>query len=170
MGGNGSGGMRVGAGRKSKDQATAALHGSKGRVERAQSQPLPLEHVSIPGDLPAEQATVWAELAPHALAARTLTQATAGAFRDLCEAVVLKRALLKRIEFDGLTYQKVSVDGAGVEHVEVKAHPLLTQHRGMMQRTEAGYARFRLAPIGKEIAAAVADVDPFDSFDDGSVQ
>jgi hypothetical protein len=119
----------------------------------------------MPSDLPAEQAAVWGELAPLALTQRTLLAATVQAFRDLCEAIVLKRSMLERIEADGLTYLKVTVDGAGTEHSELKAHPLISQHRGMMQRVEAGLARFRLAPIGKEILPAAEPSDPFDEFD-----
>lgn len=179
MGGKGSGGLRVGAGRKSKDKAEARLHGSRQRTvvrfpgAAAPNVPsvAPLERVDPPADLPAEQKAVWIALAPHALVARTLTPGTAQAFRDLCEAIVLKRALLERVQADGLTYEKVSVDGAGVEHVELKAHPLISQHRGMMQRVEAGFTRFRLAPMGKEIAPPDPPADPFAEFEErGSVQ
>jgi hypothetical protein len=109
--------------------------------------------VEAPSGLPAEQAVLWSELAPHALASHTLTLETALAFRDLVEAIVVKRALLTRIEADGLVYIKVMVDGAGTEHQELKSHPLLTQFRGLMQRVEAGMARFRLTPDGKDHGA-----------------
>lgn len=167
MGGIGSGGQ-PGTGRKPKDDRTAFVHGREGA--KAPKPSAPLATVTMPSDLPAEQAAIWTELAPHALSAHTLTEATASAFRDLCEAIVIKRSMLERIQADGLTYEKVTVDGAGVEHTELKAHPLISQHRGMMQRVEAGYARFRLAPVGKEIAAPVGDADPFDEFEGGPVQ
>lgn len=82
---------------------------------------------------------------------RTLNEDTKDAFRDLCELIVWRRRLLAQIERDGLTYTKVSVDGAGVEHTELKKHPLLGEYRGLMQRVEAGRLRFRLAPNGKAL-------------------
>lgn len=166
MGGIGSGGQ-PGVGRKPKDQQTAFVHGREGSKAPTVQ---PLEPVRMPSDLPEAQKVVWAELAPHARQARTLSPATAGAFRDLCDAIVLKRAMADRIEADGLTYTKVSVDGAGVEHQELKAHPLISQHRGMMQRVEAGLVRFRLAPIGKELAAPVEPEDPFNEFEGETLQ
>src|SRR5712671_5989268 len=130
-----SGGLRVNAGRPRKDKTLGWLGGHSGKRGKAPAKPtaVPVLPVVPMPELPAEQQAVWSELAPHAREARTLIPSTAGAFRDLCEAIVLKRALLARIEQDGLTYLKVSVDGAGVEHTEIKAHPLLAQHRGMMQ-------------------------------------
>ena len=160
MGGKGSGGSRVGAGAKRKDSALALVHGSRGLVSQKPSpysgvvSGLPAV-VESPSDLPAEQAVLWDELAPHALASHTLTPETALAFRDLLEAIVVKRALLARVESDGLVYIKVTVDGTGAEHQELKSHTLLVQFRGLMQRVEAGMARFRLTPDGKDHGAVV---------------
>jgi hypothetical protein len=111
----------------------------------------PLPPVKRPHDLPKPQQDVWDELAPHALAARTLTEGTALSFRDLCEAIVVKRMMLSTILADGLT-------------VDQQAHDLLPQYRGMLQRVEAGLTRFRLAPMGKEIVVATPVEDPFEEF------
>ena len=158
------GGVRVGSGRKPLTGHVASLHGSRGNVAgRAPnwSSPSPLappEPVAMPTDLSAEQAAVWLELAPHALEARTLTAGTVQSFRDLCEAIVVRRAMLAQIDREGL----IILVG---EAADRKAHPLLAHHRGMMQRVEAGLTRFRLAPMGKEILAPIKAVDPFDEFD-----
>lgn len=168
MGGIGSGGHAA-AGRKPKDRRTAFVHGQRGAKAQQAAANAP-EAVAIPADLPVEQREVWTSLAPFAVQARTLTKATAQAFRDLCEAIVVKRSMLERIREDGMTYLKVTVDGAGQEHTEVKAHPLISQHRGMMQRVEAGMTRFRLAPIGKEMVTEEPAADPFAEFDEGTVQ
>jgi len=128
----------------------------------------PFEPVNTPQDLPDAYKQVWDDLAPHALEARTLTAGTAAAFRDLCEAIVLKRMMLAEILADGLTGTKVTVQmdesGGGLQSVEKKAHTLLSQYRGMMQRVEAGFTRFRLAPMGKEIVVEQKAVDPFEEF------
>ena len=165
------GGARVGSGRKPKGASILSLHG--GRVRNAANVPStvpnqPFEPVNTPQDLPDVQQAVWNELAPHALEARTLTAGTAAAFRDLCEAIVLKRMMLAEILADGLTGTKVTVQmdesGGGLQSVEKKAHTLLSQYRGMMQRVEAGFTRFRLAPMGKEIVVEQKAVDPFEEF------
>jgi phage terminase small subunit len=160
MGGKGSGGARVGAGRRAKTQAEHVLAGTAAPVPSAlpPAPPAPIADVPPPADLPLDQLALWQQLAPFALEARTLTPATALAFRDLCEAIVVKRALLAEIQKDGWTRNPVSGK---------KAHPLLGHHRGMMQRVEAGMARFKLAPIGKELSDATPTEDPFSEFDQG---
>ncbi len=171
MGGRGSGGTRAGAGRKSLGGKLLSLHGGQAR-QPAQAAPIvsnePLPPVKQPENLPEAYQVLWNELAPHALAARTLTDGTAAAFRDLCEAIILKRMMLAEILADGLTGTKVTLQmdeaGGGVQSVEKKAHTLLSQYRGMMQRVEAGFTRFRLAPMGKEIVVAEKAVDPFEEF------
>lgn len=165
------GGARVGAGRKPKGASILSLHGGRvrsgGKVPSTVSN-APLPSVKSPEDLPSEHQKVWNELAPHARAARTLTVGTAAAFRDLCEAIVLKRMMLAEILADGLTGNKVTLQmdeaGGGVQSVEKKAHTLLSQYRGMMQRVEAGFTRFRLAPMGKELAVEEKAADPFEEF------
>ena len=141
------GGARVGSGRKPKDVAMAALHGSRQRtVVRFPAQPGALaqsapEPVGAPADLKGRPLRVWLELAPFALAGLTLTAGTSAAFSMLSRAIALERKLAK-----------------GKEAGESK-------HRGMMQRVEAGMTRFRLAPMGKAIVQPAKVEDPFDEFD-----
>lgn len=165
MGGIGSGGQ-PGVGQKPKDQQTGFVHGQRGAKSSSGAATLP-DVVPMPADLTPDQAEVWSGLADHARQQRTLAKATAQAFRDLCAAIVSRDRMAAQVERDGLTYLKVTVDGSGQEHTEIKAHPLVSQHRGMMQRVEAGMTRFRLAPVGKEFAVASEAVDPFDEFEDG---
>ncbi len=164
MGGLGSGGFRANAGRKSKSARVLALHGGRDRKPKPIVPEGPPVPVDMPQGLPTDQQTVWTELAPLALEQRTLTPATAGSFRDLCHAIVVRDGLLATIQAQGWTFLKISVDGAGVEHQELKKHPLVADHRGWEQRVEAGRARFRLAPIGKEIVVAAKAADPFEEF------
>ena len=172
MGGFGSGGQRVGAGRKSKGARVLALHGgrdrSKGAKKAEGAASAPEKPVNPPEGMPEAQKAVWCELAPHALAARTLTPGTAAAFGLLCKQIVLEGLMFAQIMKDGLTGDKVTLqmeeNGAGLQSVEKKAHTLLAQHRGMMQRVEAGYAKFKLAPIGKEIVQPAKAEDPFEEF------
>lgn len=165
------GGARTGAGRPRQSDDSRWLGGDAGgRGGHAEPPPKRPEVrlIPAPADLPAEQAEVWNELAPHACAARTLIDGTVHAFRDLCEAIVLKRKMAAAIQANGLTYLKVTIDGSGQEHTEQKANPLLAQHRGMMQRIEAALLRFRLSPMGKELTPVEPVKDEWAEFDQPS--
>jgi hypothetical protein len=170
MGGKGSGGARPGTGPKPKAAHTAHVHGSRRQRGAKPVEVPPITLIPAPSDLTEAQLAVWNELAPQACAERTLVASTIRAFRDLCEAIVLKQSMAAAIEANGLTYLKVTIDGAGQEHTEQKANPLLSQHRGMMQRVETGMLRFRLSPMGKEIIPSEVPADPFDEFDQETVQ
>jgi hypothetical protein len=165
MGGKGSGGARVGSGPKRKSDREARLTGARKRM-LVQGVPLPpAPPIAQPEGLPADQQAVWAELYPLAVEARTLTAATLGSFRDLVRSIVVRDRILEDINATGWTYLKHSVDGAGVEHEELRKHPLVSDLRGWEQRVEAGRARFRLAPIGKEIASRPREEDAFSEFE-----
>ena len=87
---------------------------------------------------------VWRALAPHAVATRTLTPATALAFQLLCRNILLERELGGRVLDRGSA-----------------------SHRGMLQRVQAGLLAFNLAPCGKAMevdAPATPVVDPLDRF------
>lgn len=134
-------------------------HAQTGR--RPQEAPIlddtPLPDVPMPDGLSMAEAAVWQALAPLAIGERTLTPVTSERFRLLCEARVMVQSMAAQLQADGWTYKKVTIDGSGQEHTEVKAHPLCSPHRGMMQRVEAGMAAFRLAPIGKALAVKQKD-------------
>lgn len=147
MGGKGSGGARPNSGPKRRDPNAAWLAGSKKRgpsgVVRPQT-PLDgaVEAVQRPKDMSADDAAVWDELAPFALAQGTLKPCFAMAFADLCGLIVLERKL--------------------------RAAPLAVagpDHRGMLQRVEAGRARFRLVPDGKPVVSDEAPKDEWAEFD-----
>ena len=166
-----SGGLRVGAGRRPKNEFTRWLDGNAGkRGQKEKTAPVApvLVPVEPPSDLGEAELMVWKVNAPHAVEARTLTPGTVEAFRELCQAIVRERLLWAQIHECGLQYVKILIDGAGVEHRELKANPLLGHHRGMLQRVEAGRRAFQLAPVGKAILPPAKPEDPFDEFDDSS--
>lgn len=149
MGGQGSGGLRTGAGRKSKRLAEKVLAGTASKQQRQAGAKLPVvEEFDAPNDLTTEERLVWMRLAPSAFAARTLTKATEYQFVMLCRNIVLERRIAANEELVG---------GAN--------------HRGIIQRVDAELARFMLAPMGKPIVDAVEKpVDPFSEFEsDGAV-
>jgi hypothetical protein len=142
MGGHGSGG-----------------HYATGRKKEEPDVPsdAPFAEVEMPAGMSSGEQAVWNQLAPLAIQERTLTEVTAERFRLLCRAIVREGQMDEQIQKDGWTYQKVTIDGSGQEHTEIKAHPLCGQHRGMMQRCEAGMVAFRLSPTGKALATKQKD-------------
>jgi phage terminase small subunit len=122
---------------------SARAEAAAGEGERAVRQPI---------DLGPEQASIWQELAPHAKALGTLTEASALSFRDLCEVIAVKRAILRTVTAQG--WIVASPSG------EAKAHPLLVRYQGIYQRVEAGLVRFGLAPMGEEMGYGRTPADP----------
>lgn len=103
----------------------------------------------VPEDLPEGQHAFWRENAIRAIEKGTLTRHTVSAFRMLCEMDEERRATKAQIDRDGRTFLKVSVDGAGVEHQEIKAHPLTSHYRAVAKAVEMSMKNFSLAPFGK---------------------
>jgi phage terminase small subunit len=157
----------VGAGRKPKAKTSrpvadtptnlVAFEGGKATPADGNLSAIP------PADLPADHRDFWHRYAGQAITARTLTERTVAAFRLLCELDAELRVAKVVIEHDGRTYIKVTIDGAGQEHQELKAHPLTGSYRQLAQRVEALLARFGLAPFGKpvESAAKKATANPW---------
>lgn len=160
MGGRGSGGRRVGSGRKSKGSVLAFTHGTRPRAGTGAppAPPAPPQPpVEPPDSLTAPQREVWDVLAPLAVKALTLTPVTVWSFRDLCQTIVNRDELGAAIQAAGW-----EVAGFGGER---KKHPLEPALRGWEQRVEAGLARFKLAPFGKELLPAAKREDPFAEFE-----
>jgi hypothetical protein len=160
MGGVGSGGMRVGAGPKPKTKDAHWLGGDAGKRGMAGAGPAapaePVVVIAPPVALGEQARGVWEALAPHACAARTLTEATVRDFRELCELVVDMDAARAARRAEGWTDMGLR---------------LATAYRGLVQRVEAKMRAFKLAPIGKEMTdAEVKPTDPFAEFDGGGVQ
>ena len=165
MGGKGSGGVRSGAGRKPHSAKILNLHGGRSAkgVKRAQeaAEAVP---VVVPETLEAEIAAVWADLAPHATTAGTLIPSMVPAFLRLCRAVVKHARWEAQIATDGDTYMKVTIDGAGTEHTEVKAHPLIGKSQTLDNQIRGWFKDFGINPFGKPLTAPAKAEDPFEEF------
>lgn len=134
MGGKGSGGRRVGAGRKPALRPVPGGATARAKAPSTNSDAggaVAFEEFDAPDDLSADERKVWLKLAPHAFKARTLTHATAFSFELLCRNVLLERTIAKDVELAG---------GAN--------------HRGLIQRIDAELLRFDLSPNGKPHSAA----------------
>jgi hypothetical protein len=153
MGGVGSGGPRIGAGRKPKADAAKALGGDAGhrrrKVVRHPSSPaapvetpvVPVEAFDAPDDLTVDERNVWLRMAPYAFGNGTLTKATMYGFCLLCRNIVLERR-----------YATSVADAGGANH------------RGLIQRIDAELLRFCLAPLGKPVVQPAKPEDPFAEF------
>jgi hypothetical protein len=148
MGGKGSGGRRLGSGRKQQSDLDRAISGDAGHRGVVLQHPsstaiAPIEVFDPPKTLRGRPLQVWGELAPAAFEARTLTRATELAFVILCRNVALERRMAS------------AKHGAGG-----------TNHRGMIQRVDAELTKFCLSPFGKPMHAAqpAAAASPLDRF------
>lgn len=144
MGGKGSGGRRINSG-PARTVGSVRWHREQRQARKAGAQPSSVAvvvpaSVEAPGGMPADQRAVWDALSPHALAAGTLTTATALAFAELCEHIVVKRSMY--------------VEDAGG-----------TKYRGMAALVTGGLARFRLHADGKPVQQPATPEDPFAEFD-----
>jgi len=110
-----------------------------------------------PGRLTLDELGEWNDLAPQAAREGTLNDSTALALRDLCQLRVLKDRLLRRVDDEG----DVVTSAAG----NLAAHPLLTRITTLSQRIEAAMLRFKLSPVGRELAAPATQ-----STDDGFLE
>ena len=162
MGGRGSGGRRIGAGRKRKDNVVAFTHGSRQRAGQAQEAPVVSgDPVDPPADITPEQLAVWALHAPDAIRAGTLTRQTARSFVHLvCSPEVIYNRILATLEADGWTYQKRTEMG-----LEPKTHPAQNRLEYWYRRIVDGHHEYKLAPFGRPVAEPAKIVDPFAEFE-----
>lgn len=128
-----SGGARPGSGPKPMSARERAIRGAK---DQRKSPPPLVEPVPVqaPPTLTSEERVIWDWLAPHAVAAGTLTPAGAYGFSLLCRNVVIER--------------------------ELAADPATrgqSNHRGVVQRIDAELARYMLAPMGKPLVEPAAE-------------
>ena len=153
-----SGGARVGGGRPKKSQAERWLEGTA-KAPQAAGKPAQVVASALmpaPISLNLAEAAVWNELAPFALAARTLTPGTAGDFLVLCRLEVEMA--------DVLTERRV-------EGWSSKGLALAKEYRGLVQRSEAKRRAYSLGAMGRPIVEAAAEVvDPFAEFDAQAIQ
>jgi hypothetical protein len=147
MGGRGSGGRRIGSGKKPKSELEHAISGTSGPRGVVLQHPsgtaiAPIEEFAPPAELKGQSLQMWQQQAPKAFAARTLTSATTVAFVRYCRAAVLEATLATSKRYAGGP-----------------------NHRGLMQRVATWEKDFMLAPLGKPMGAeAPAVANPLDRF------
>lgn len=146
MGGYGSGGSRPGSGRKGKPKGQAGVVltmperiGSVGEASTVCTETNGATLLVAPDGVSLEVQAIWAQWAPHAIAERTLSSATAAGFRQLCQHWVYVAALAKKI------------DHLGPDTKEATGYLLTYLKAG--QRLDTLLARFKLTAFGKPAIA-----------------
>lgn len=164
------GGFRPGAGRKSKKSKERELEGSRDRTRArdAGAGGNTMSEVAKPGDLDPITSEVWDLLAPGALAAGTLTEATSYAFQTgVCELIAERRRYKAQVELDGIMIQPVQIDdetGARFAVGSPTKHPLIPEIRQLQVRIEANMQRFMITALGKSMAPTSEEPDAFAEF------
>ena len=153
------GGTRLGAGRPRKSARAHWLSGDAGERRLALVEapadaghavaPSPGAPLLAPELLSASEAVYWRRWEPLARAQGLLTAETAPGFGLLCQVAAQCQTMRAAIEAEGYTYERVTVDGSGQEHREIRSHPLLTHYRGLVLRVEQEQARYGLQATGK---------------------
>lgn len=169
MGGKGSGGRRIGSGRKKKPTHLRGIDGGAGRRGPAGDRDVdPVDVASALMDAPASlgpgECVIWQEWAPLAHAAGTLTPSTLGNFVQLCQAEVDRRELRDRYtiwrDAEGTPLALLVMDAK--EELSVRR-----EHRTLSKDIHARMKDFLIAPFGKELVQAdpgAGAIDPLDAF------
>lgn len=131
--------------------ARAVLADAAIAAEPVKGDPL-APQASGPVDIEGRIAQVRAELEPLATAVGTLTPGSRMAFEELCEIVVMKRAMRDAILTEGF------LNGRG------QAHPLISRYSVLSTQVQAGLDRFGLSADGAGAPPEEED-DPMDEFD-----
>jgi hypothetical protein len=124
------GGRRPGAGRKPKSASARVLTHPSSLPPAPAAPEIPLVPVEPPPTLTGDPLQIWRDQAPHALAARTLTPASAQAFARYCRLVAQEQH----------EAQSSAVNGAN--------------HRGLVRQINALELQFLLAPNGRPMGGA----------------
>jgi len=149
----GKGGSRLGSGRKPKPFIGRSLDGGIDKKRRPDTveppKPAPSGPVEPPDGLTSAELDCWRRHAPAAVAAGTLTPATAAEFATLCVIDVFAQRILDEWQVEGLSDRGMR---------------LAREWRALVVRLENKRRSFCLAPLGKPLAPVA--VEPGDGFGD----
>ena len=115
-----------------------------------------------PTDLTDEALNEWQRMVARLTMSRTLTLADDAALVNYCRLHADATRLQHALDAVEPFYEKVSVDGAGVEHVEPKVHPGFAQLRAYRQALRMFLQEFGLTPVARS-RVRVGDVDEPDA-------
>ena len=145
----------MGAGRPLMPEEQRRLSGRRMSKEGRSRRPKavvaePLPPVVTPEDMASREQAVWEQLAPLALAARTLVPGTAGDLKALCTLEVEMAEVLAARRLEGWTALGISLERTYLQ---------------LVQRVEAKRRGFKLAPMGKDMVPPEVPKDEWSEFD-----
>jgi P27 family predicted phage terminase small subunit len=158
-------GRSGGANRKSRQ--LHVLQGTFRRARHAVEAPEPPSGApEAPGTLTGEAAAEWGRMVARLTASRTLSTVDGALLFNWCQLWATCCRL--QADADALTstwYEKVSVDGAGVEHQEPRLHPVFGALKQYRLALRVMLVEFGLTPLSRNRvkasgAAAAPTVDP----------
>ncbi len=129
------------------------LEGNRSRKKnlgQGEPQPRPVEP-QCPADLDAEARRVWNEIAPRLERLGLLTENDGDMLAVLCQ-IRSRLAAIHGFIRDGnasLVQERVTIDGAGVEHIEIKASPYAVMEKQYYQIFRMYAREFGMSPLGR---------------------
>jgi len=129
------------------------LEGNAGHRPLPTNEPEPKSVMpTMPDDLDKDAQEVWTVLGPKLFRLGLLTEADGDAFAILCQIrgrLKQLHAMARGEEGPILMQLRVTVDGAGQEHSELKASPIIKEARLHYQLFRQYAAEFGLSPRGR---------------------
>lgn len=158
-------------GHNAKTQEQHRLEGT-GRKDRHTGYRNPEPATGMPAKpdrLTGEAAAEWDRMVGRLEQCKTLAVVDDAILVEYCELHALTHRLQGEIdELPALFFEKTSVDGAGVEHVEPKVHPGVGQLRQARMAKRTLLVEFGLTPASRgrvKIPEQPGEPDPFAEFD-----
>jgi len=139
--------------RATKPTKLKVLEGNPGKRPLPTDEPKPAQVMpTMPPDLDKEAQEVWNTLGPKLLRIGLLTETDGDSFSILCQIrgrLQQIHALMHQPEGPVLIQTKVTIDGSGQEHTELKSSPYVKEERLYYSLFRQYAAEFGLTPRGR---------------------
>lgn len=114
-----------------------------------------------PGTLKGEAGAEWARMVARLTASKTISTVDGALLWNYCQ--LWADACRLQADADALAqtwYEKVSVDGAGVEHREPRLHPVFAQLKAYRLALRVFLVEFGLTPVSRNRVKAAGETAP----------
>jgi P27 family predicted phage terminase small subunit len=138
-------------GRNKRSAASHQLTGTLRRDRHTFTSPSPPTGEPVrPDTLKGEARAEWDRMVVRLTASQTLSTVDDAALYVYCRVFADAERLQRAVDaLDSPFFDKVSVDGAGVEHIEPKVHPGFAQLRSYRQALRQFLVEFGLTPSSR---------------------
>jgi len=119
------------------------LNGNPGKRPLNKEEPKPKRIIpDIPSHLDSKARRYWKKYGLILFDLGLLTEMDGPAFGEVCQIYSDISKLTKELRAEGRIFIKVSVDGAGIEHQEVKSNPKVTQLDNLRKEFRYSWGQF----------------------------